>query len=388
MKTPFFKKYSLKIGKGKESPFLQKYNVFQDGTTPMYRDAEGTLWAMSGHSHMGSIAVFSGSCLDDLVKRWDIRTNFCVGHCEYAFNGIRYPEGILPRGSMWPFGLYICPNTHRFFCWFHNETGWNGQGTAYDAFGLCKTPKFDSDFRHVGLMHSDDEGRNWTFDRWVLTGHEAPFTNLYDPGAGNAVGQDASGPVRLGSGDFSMFIPPDDDYIYIFYNILSLALQETCRSRAWQRCDVYAARCRKRSDGLMGGFVKYYDGSFCESGIFGRESMILADAWHPRVVYSEPEKMYLMTSKPIIAIKKQRIPGLDEKGCAVQISTSKDLVHWSKPELVCQNGKPWGNHYNAIVSDDKTGQPCILSGSTFSFLTNHNGTDVLRFPARLTRKSS
>ena len=62
MKTPFFKRYSLKIGKGKESPFLQKYNVFQDGTTPMYRDAEGTLWAMSGHSHMGSIAVFSGSC--------------------------------------------------------------------------------------------------------------------------------------------------------------------------------------------------------------------------------------------------------------------------------------------------------------------------------------
>ncbi len=30
MKTPFFKRYSLKIGKGKESPFLQKYNVFQD----------------------------------------------------------------------------------------------------------------------------------------------------------------------------------------------------------------------------------------------------------------------------------------------------------------------------------------------------------------------
>ena len=106
------------------------------------------------------------------------------------------------------------------------------------------------------------------------------------------------------------------------------------------------------------------------------------------VVYSEPEKMYLMTSKPTISIKKQKIPELDEKGSAVQISTSKDLVHWSKPELVCQNGKPWGNHYNAIVSDDKTGQPCILSGSTFSFLTNHNGTDVLRFPARLTRTRS
>jgi len=36
----------------------------------------------------------------------------------------------------------------------------------------------------------------------------------------------------------------------------------------------------------------------------------------------------------------------------------------------------------------KTGQPFILSGNTFSFLTNHNGTDVLRFPARLTRTRS
>ena len=238
------------------------------------------------------------------------------------------------------------------------------------------------------VMHSDDEGRNWTFDRWVLTGNEVPFTDLYDSGTGNAIGQDASGLVRLGSGDFSIFIPPDEDYIYIFYNILTLALHETCRSKAWQRCDVYAAQCRKRADGLMGDFVKYYDGSFCESGIFGRESMILEDGWHPRVVYSEPEKLYFMTSKPIIAIKKHKIPAVDEKDSAVQIAVSKDLIHWSKPEIVYQNGKPWGNHYNAIVSDDKTGQPFVLSGNPFSFLTNHNGTDVLRFQANLIRNRS
>ena len=388
MKSKFFQKYSLKIGKGKESPFMQKYNVYQDGTAPMYRDVDGTLWAMSGHSHMGSIAVFSGTCLDDMVKRYEILTNFCVGHCEHAFDGVRYPEGILPRGSMWPFGLYICPKTHRFFCWFHNETGWNGKGTAYDGFGLCKTPKFDSDFRHVGLMHSDDEGRNWTFDRWVLAGHEVAFTDLYNPGAGNAVGQDSSKLIRLGSGDFSLFIPPDDDFIYIYYNIMTLNLNKNTFDEAWQRCDVYVARCRKRSDGLMGDFVKYYDGSFCESGLFGCESMVLADGWHPRVVYSEPEKLYLMSSKPIIAYKKGKIPDADAKGKVVQIAASSDLIHWSKPEIVRQNGKPWGNHYNAIVSDGKTGQPFILSKNAFSFLTNHNGTDVMRFQTKLTRNRS
>jgi len=177
----FFDNYDLKIGEAMPSPFMNEKGVYQDGTTPMYRDTDGRLWAISGHSHMGHIGVFCGTSLDDMVEMWPIETNFSIGHAEYAFNGVRYPEGILPRGSMWPFGLYICPNTHRFFCWFHNETGWNGRGTAYDAFGLCEKPRLDSDFRHVGLMHSDDEGRTWTFDRWVLTGNEVAFTSRYNP---------------------------------------------------------------------------------------------------------------------------------------------------------------------------------------------------------------
>ena len=107
MENSFFDRYELKIGAVSESPFMCKYNVYQDGTTPMYRDVDGRLWAMSGHSHMGEIAMFVGTCLDDMGKAWPIQTNFSIGPAEFAFNGIRYPEGILPRGSIWPFGLYI-----------------------------------------------------------------------------------------------------------------------------------------------------------------------------------------------------------------------------------------------------------------------------------------
>ena len=63
----FFDRYELIIGQGQETPFMKKYGIHQDGTTPMCRDAQGTLWAMSGHAHGGHISVFSGSCLDDLV---------------------------------------------------------------------------------------------------------------------------------------------------------------------------------------------------------------------------------------------------------------------------------------------------------------------------------
>jgi len=381
----FFDCYELKIGEGMETPFMNKYDIYQDGTTPMYRDVDGRLWAMSGHSHMGHIGMFAGTCLDDMKEMWPIGTNFCVGHAGYAYSGIRYPEGILPRGSIWPFGLYICPNTHRFFCWFHNETGWCGKGTAYDAYGLCDTPKFDSDFRHIGLMHSDDEGKNWTFDRWVLTGEEVSLTSRYNPGAGNVIGQQGD-IIRFGSGDFCMYIEPDGDYIYVFYDILTKDISQETMKDASLRCDAYVARCRKRADGTMGDFVKYYDGAFCEAGNLGKETMILEDAWHPRVVYSETEKMYIMTSKPAMAAKNGEIEGVDEKKMVMQISTSSDLIHWSKPEIVYKDGKPWGNHYNAIVPDDKVNQPNILTSNKFSILNNHNGTDVIRYPVELVRK--
>ena len=129
--------------------------------------------------------------------------------------------------------------------------------------------------------------------------------------------------------------------------------------------------------------MKYYNGSFCEAGNLGRESAILEDAWHPRVVYSIPEKTFIMTSKPIVAAIKGRIDGLDKKGCVMQISASEDMIHWSTPEIVYQNGKPWGNHYNAIVPDDKINQPNILASNEFSILNNHNGTDVARYKVEL-----
>ncbi len=62
-----FEQYELIIKDEQESPFMNKYGVYQDGTTPMYRDTDGRLWAMSGHSHMGHIAMFAGTCLDDIV---------------------------------------------------------------------------------------------------------------------------------------------------------------------------------------------------------------------------------------------------------------------------------------------------------------------------------
>jgi hypothetical protein len=67
----FFEKYTIAIGEREDSPFAHKNNNYQDGTTPMYRDVDGKLWAMSGHSHVGAINVFCGTCLDDMQKLYE-----------------------------------------------------------------------------------------------------------------------------------------------------------------------------------------------------------------------------------------------------------------------------------------------------------------------------
>lgn len=373
----FFDEYTIQIGQEQESPFLNRFDVYQDGTTPMYRDVDGKLWAISGHSHMGRIAMFCGTSLNDMTLAHYISTNFCVGHAEYAYSGIRYPEGIKPRGSMWPFGLYICPNTHRFFCFFHNESGWNGKGTAYDSLGLCQKPAFDSDFRHVGLMHSDDEGKNWVFDRWVLTAEHVACTENYIPDSQNIIAQKGE-TIGLGSGDFSCYVEPDGEYIYIFYNIIHVNMEKGM----WEDCNIYVARTRKRSDGIMGDLVKYYNGSFCEAGNFGKETAIAEFSWHPRVTYSKKYNKFFMSSSRIH-------PHVELKNVVediMEIRTSDDMIHWSEPIVAQKDGKDFGNHYVAMIADDTTSQPNVIEGDTFSVLTNHNGTDVYRFPSKFIEK--
>lgn len=354
------------IGETYDSPFLNKYGVYQDGTVPMYRDSNGTLWAISGHTHMGHIGIFKGTNLDDMKEAYPMQVNFSTGNAADAFAGIPYPEGVKARGSIWPFGLYICPKTNRFFCFFHNETGWACEGVSYDAFGLCKKPAYDSDFRHIGLMHSDDEGKTWNFDRWVVTSEHVCFTEKYNPGAGNVIGQKA-GDIDLGSGDFSLFVEPDGEYIYIVYNKIKLSMNEG----RFLSVDTYLARTHKRDDGIMGDFVKYYNGSFCEAGNFGKETAVAHDTWHSRIAYSQTLECYLMSSAPIG--KTPQDPIIADY---MEVRTSTNLIDWSEPIHFMKDGKKFGNHYQAIISPHANGNPAVVPSCDFTVMDCHNGTDV------------
>lgn len=369
----YFDDYNIIIGGAEETAFMNKYDIYQDGTVPFYRDKKGKLWGMSGHSHMGHIGMFCGTCLDDMKEVYPIKTIFSVGKAGEAFNNIKYPEGIMSRGSIWPFGLYICPATNRFFCFFHNETGWNGKGTGYIINGKGDG---EPDFRHIGLMHSDDEGRTWDFDRWVLTSEEVCFSELYNPDGVNVIGQ-KKGETGLGCGDFSIFVEPEGDYIYLFYNLLT----SDSDSFAWMSCRTFVARTRKRADGIMGDFVKYYNGEFCEPGNFGKESAITENTWHSRVVYLKEHGFYVMTSSYAGADVSENKLVAD----IMEIRTGVDLLHWSEPIRVLDKETFFGNHYVAMVSDSKNLQPNIIEDN-FSIISCHNGTDVMKYPVSIIKR--
>ena len=375
------KNYHFQIGEPSVTAMDNALDIYQDGTTPMYRDKDGKLWAMSGHTHAGHIAMLCGTCVADLKEVYAIKQNFQTGHADYAFNGVRYPEGVKARGSVWPFGLYICPNTHRFFCFFHNECGWKCDGTEYDAWGALNgnTPRYDSDFRHIGMMHSDDEGRTWIFDRWVLSGDSVCFTNLYNPDPKNVkvIGQ-KEGIISLGSGDFSCYVDHEEGFFYIFYNIVRVDMIQG----GWDGCDVYVARSRLRDDGTFGDFVKYYDGAFCEAGNFGRETAIVKNSWHAKVVYSQPLQCFIMSSV-LVNPSRDSNKQVDD---VMYVRTSADMLTWSEAIAVEKDGQAWGNHYVAIFNDDDETQPHILTKNEFFVLTNHNGTTVMRYPVKLTKK--
>ncbi len=367
----------ITVGEALETPFMQKYNIYQDGTTPCFRDVDGKLWAISGHTHVGDIAMFSGSTMQDLTKLYPIKTLFATGGAGKAFNAVKYPEGVLPRGSVWPFGLYICPKTHRFFAFFHNETGWNGEDTGYDSFGFCKIPKHDSDFRHIGLMYSDDEGKTWEFDRWVLTGERVCFSQEFNPSNSVVIGQPMT-EITLGAGDFSLFVPENDEFMYIVYTMLKLDVQ----SGQLSACDTYIARSRKRDDGVMGDFVKYYNGAFCEAGNCGKESAIVKNLWHARIIYLKELGVYMLSGSPANCNNVVDVYNPQQTiSHALEMRVSNDLTNWSEPVVLHKDGKPFGNHYCAFYSDNPSDSHWE-SGNSFILQLNGNGTDVLAYKVK------
>ena len=144
------------------------------------------------------------------------------------------------------------------------------------------------------------------------------------------------------------------------------------KKEMWISCDTYLARSRRRDDGVFTDFTKYYNGSFSEAGNFGKESIIVPNSWHSRVVYSLKLKCYIMSYTKNYSNKTIPEGPLSD---TVEFRTSTDLIHWSEPFEIEKNGKLIGNHYNALVSLSDKENSYVIDDECY-LLSCHNGTDV------------
>lgn len=355
------KKLRFSISQGYPTPMREDRDIHQDCVIGLCRDAEGKLWATSGHIGYGHIGVFKGDNADSLEEQYPAKADFEWGKAGKAFDGTRYPDGPYARGEYWATGLWIDPETGIFHAFIHNETGWGADETAYTIF---RQETGEPDFRHIGYITSRDQGKTWQFERWVLTAAEPCYTYRYQPD-GMTGGQTAD-IVNLGAGDLSVFYHEEQQMLYIFYSML------------WYDVDgkdvaadkIYCARAKRGDDGKFGDFTKYCDGAFCTTGNCGRETAILSGGSEPCVAYSETIGRYIMTT-----YNRQR---WYTGKTTLQVAYSDDLVTWSKPEPCVEDHEQLSLPYFSLCGREK-GKPHHTLGDTFDLFGNTNNMDVLRF---------
>jgi len=337
--------------------FTNSNGIYQDGGLALCRDKVGTLWGLFGHSYLGGVSLWKGLHVHTMEKVCDIGYNFKLGKAGEAFEGIPYPDGPRSRGGIWPYGLWIDPEDGRFYCFIHNETGWGGKETSYNAFGKNEG---EPDFRHIGLMTSDDSGNSWDFRGWIITSEKPCWTTVYRPG--DMVGGQVGKEICLGAGDFTLLVNHRDEFMYIFYTQITFDVEtKGCHDA------VYAARAPISSKGLPGSWKKLFGESFSEAGNMGRETVVLEKANVPSISYNTFIEKYIMSSYR----RECWISGMG----ACQISMSSDLISWSRPKLLDGSRKDLSKPYFTIcnVEDSLVSNE---TGKTFRLFMESNGTDV------------
>lgn len=356
-------KLTWTIGPGVGTPLSAANDVRPDCVPALCRDGAGALWAIAGHSGYGKLGVCRGETADRLERQYDAELLFATGAAGEAFGGSRYPDGPLSRGEVWATGLWIVPPDAtrfpgRFYALVHNETGWGAGTTGYTAF--AQEPG-EPDFRHIGLMSSDDQGRTWRFHGWVITAAEPCFTQTFRPDGLTAGGQ-APGIINLGAGDLSVFYRPDERMLYCFYSMVRYNMAD----RSVVADEVYVARAEVLATGELGEFRKFHRGSFSTPGNGGAETPIMTGGAEPCVAFHQPLGHYLL------ATYNRAYWG---SGPTLQVCLSDDLVRWTAPERCVSAHDELSMPYYAFANRN-AGQPHNYLGADFDLLVCSNNTDI------------
>ena len=194
----------------------------------------------------------------------------------------------------WPYALWVdtstTPNT--WYTYAHTEDG---------HYCVPNDPN-SGDLRTIGVWTSTNQGASWTYqgvgiDAWSGVGFSAPTWDCYS---------ETIRPRVLGTGD-QKFIVGQDSYNYILYTEFGGGIG--------------VARSLKTDNGRPGTWYKYYNGTWTQPGVAGNETWVVSGGQHS-VIWSTYLNKYVMVY---------------QQG-KWWITYSTDLVNWSTPDLLYDEG--------------------------------------------------
>jgi hypothetical protein len=203
----------------------------------------------------------------------------------------------------------------------------------------------------VALALSPDEGFTFTKSGPVIT---------------SQLPKDPKGPPDQGCGEVCVTPDKDNRYLFAYY---------TEHSRVDRRgVQICLARCRIEDRGRPGTWRKFYEGSFSQPGLGGKDTPVVsaqdtrADALCPHVTYSKILRKYVMVLN--INAYAEFLKGTRPEQSGIYVGFSDDGIAWSKPAKLITIysipllGKEIGLHPTLIWSDSDGGAPRV-SGSLY-----------------------
>lgn len=242
---------------------------------------------------------------------------------------------------------------------------------AEDQEGMPKFPGTNIPGFHasIGLAISEDNGKTWEKAGQILTSLKPKGWTLYEE------------QVESGLGILCSVLSKDKKYLYIYYSEHS----RVDANGNWRGVQICMARVDIQKDlPLPGKWYKYYEGSFSEPGIGGRDSVVMsakhmddAEAVHPHVVFSEYLGLYIMVFN--IDFWKEFVDNTGLKRCGIYIAYSSDGINWSEPAMLIKDwpiplmGKSLSWQPTLIFDEGSTNEGWLVYAYTEKFGHTYQG---------------
>lgn len=215
------------------------------------------------------------------------------------------------------------------------------------------------------VLATSPNGTDWTKAGAIITSNKPKEYSYYE------------GQADRGAAEPGMVVDKNKRWLYAYYTELSRQ-----DGRGVQIC-MARADLTKGTPG-PGMWTKFYNGSFSEPGLGGRDTPIIsalkwdqAETLFPQVVYSKKLNKYVM----ILAVNfwKEYIykTGLKESG--IYISLSDDAIHWGEPKKLITDycvplvGKSLSWNGTIVFDDNSSTDGWLVYGYSPSWGHLYNG---------------